>query len=95
MHASTGAESIHSVVLLGQRDPPLSESSTAQVGPGADGVGQRLLQTFNALAWAAIAFLFVHAVLMSVNPASCLLGCEPVAVTSSLSTPGVPSAAAE
>ena len=39
--------------------------------------GSGYLQTFNAVAWASIAGLFVHAVLMSVNPASCLLGCEP------------------
>jgi len=91
MHLSSGAESVHPVGLLTPREPPGSEPSIASGGAPVDALGRHVLKSFNALAWAAIAVLFSHAVLVSFMPTACWIGCESARTRASQSPPEPPS----
>jgi len=91
MHLSSGAESVHPVVLLTPREPLASEPSIASGDAAVDAVGRHVLKLFNALAWAAIGVLFSHAVIMSFKPTSCWIGCESAPARPSQSPPEPPS----
>jgi hypothetical protein len=80
------AESVHSVALLAQTDRCNSEVVSSPVRPSVNGAKHGILKAVNALGWASIGVLFAHAVLASVQPSLCLLGCEPVDLTASQST---------
>jgi len=87
MHMSTGAESVSSVALLKQPDPLGSVLASSQACPAVDAADHPVLKAFNNFGWAFIGLLFAHAVLMSVNPGFCLLGCEPAAANAPVATP--------
>jgi hypothetical protein len=95
MHLSSGAESVHPVVLLTPREPLASEPSIGSGDAAVDAVGRHVLKSFNALAWAAIAVLFSHAVLVSFKPTACWIGCESASVRASQPPPEPPSPGAQ
>src|SRR6476660_6101215 len=85
-----GAESAHAGVLVGQPlDATLDGSSAC---PQVNGSDHPSLKAFNALCWTSIGLLFAHAVLLSVAPSFCLLGCQPAVVAASIpiSSPASP-----
>lgn len=77
----TNAESVHSVVLIGQSDPFSLELVSSPTCPPINGAEHRLFKASNALGWASVGLLFAHAVLVSIDSTLCLVGCEPTSVT--------------
>jgi len=85
VYMPTDAELVESVAVLTSIDRGNVEPANAS-SRSLDSE-HRVLKVFNAVGWASIGLLFAHAVLVSVEPSMCLLGCKALAVTAHEATP--------